>query len=79
MKAISILERIMRRFALLLILFILVLPSLAQDSTSTPYEIALQRIEEARVSGTIYLFLNQLDLEELPPELFNLTNLHELH
>lgn len=42
------------------------------------YEEALRRIEEARETGATELDLNGLDLTELPPLLFQLTNLTKL-
>lgn len=69
----------MRRLALLLILMLIfVLPSIAQDNEQTAYEIALERIEEARVSGATFLELGGLGLTELPPELWELTDLQTL-
>jgi hypothetical protein len=72
-------EKSMRRFAFLFILLLFVLPSFAQEEEQTPYEIALQRIEEARVSGATRLELQYLGLIELPPEIGNLVNLHVLY
>jgi hypothetical protein len=69
----------MKRFSLLFILLLFVLPSFAQEEEQTPYEIALQRIEEARVSGADVLNLNGLGLTELPPEIGSLINLHRLY
>jgi hypothetical protein len=68
----------MRCLILILILGLFLLPTVAQDETPTPYEIALQRIEEARVSGTVWLDLSRLGLTELPPEIGNLINLGAL-
>jgi internalin A len=69
----------MSRYLILVFIFgLFLLPTQAQDDTPTPYEIALQRIEEARVSGATYLGLSGLGLEELPPEIGNLVNLQEL-
>jgi hypothetical protein len=67
-----------RYLILVFILGLFLLPTQAQDDTPTPYEIALQRIEEARVSGATYLGLSGLGLEELPPEIGKLVNLQEL-
>jgi Leucine-rich repeat (LRR) protein len=68
----------MRRILFLALLFCLTLPSLAQDDYPTSYEIALQRIEEARATGTIVLTLANLGLLEIPPEIGNLSNLEYL-
>jgi internalin A len=68
----------MRRLVLMLILFILVLPSFAQENTLTPYEVALARIEEAQVSGATELDLSVLGLTELPAEIGRLYNLQIL-
>jgi internalin A len=62
----------------LLLCFLLALPVFAQDDAQTPYEIALQRIEEARSSGAISLDLSGLGLTELPSEIGNLTQLLSL-
>lgn len=50
---------------------------LAQDNLS-PYETALQRIEEAQTSGVVMLDLSGLGLESLPPEIGQLVNLEML-
>jgi Leucine-rich repeat (LRR) protein len=73
-------ETIMRHIKLLLFLlcFIWILPLQAQDNF-TPYEIALQRIEEARISGATRLDLAYLGLSELPPEIGQLVNLRRLY
>lgn len=65
------------RILILLLCFSWILPLQAQDDL-TPYEIALQRIEEARVSEATELDLSYLGLTELPPELWELTNLQWL-
>lgn len=67
----------MRKLCLAL-LFFFAQPLMAQDETPTPYDIALQRIEEARVSGATYFELNYLGLTELPPEIGQLENLETL-
>jgi Leucine Rich Repeat (LRR) protein len=53
-----------------------ILPLQAQDNAS---EIALQRIEAARVSGATELSLSWLGLRELPAELWQLTHLEILY
>jgi internalin A len=68
----------MRRIIFLALLFCFALPNSAQDTTQTPYEIALQRIEEAEADGATSLDLSSLGLTELPPEIGNLTNLQHL-
>jgi internalin A len=68
----------MRCVLLLALLLCLSLPSLAQDNSPTPYEIALQRIEEEEASGATELDLHGLGLTELPPEIGNLTRLEIL-
>jgi Leucine Rich Repeat (LRR) protein len=72
-------EIIMRHLKLLLLLlcFIWILPLQAQDDPNA-YEIALQRIEEARLSGATELDLSYLGLTEIPPEIGQLTNLQSL-
>jgi internalin A len=62
----------------LLLCFLLVGTVSAQEAELSPYEIALQRIEEARVSGATGLSLYDLGLSELPPEIGNLRNLLSL-
>jgi Leucine-rich repeat (LRR) protein len=47
----------------------------AQENEPSPYEIALQRIEEARVSRATSLDLRELGLRELPPEIGSLSEL----
>jgi internalin A len=68
----------MRRIIILTILLCLSLPSLAQEESQTPYEIALQRIQEAEASGATVLGLSGLGLTELPPEIGNLSSLQDL-
>ena len=67
-----------RLIALYLLCLMLTVPLDAQDNTLTPYEIALQRIEEARLHGTTGFDLCCLKLKELPPEIGQLTNLRNL-
>jgi hypothetical protein len=55
----------MKRFLWLILILLCVLPIQAQDDL-TPYEVALQKIEEARVSGATSLDLSGLGLAELP-------------
>ncbi|MEM9951744.1 MAG: leucine-rich repeat domain-containing protein [Chloroflexota bacterium] len=49
----------------------------AQEDTD-PYQIALARIEEARITGANELLLVWLDLEEIPPEIGSLQQLQVL-
>jgi hypothetical protein len=65
------------RLLCLILLLCLTLPLQAQDDRS-PYETALQRIEEARLSGATGLELIEFGLTELPPEIGQLTNLQWL-
>jgi hypothetical protein len=65
-----------RYFILLLLVCLLALPAAAQ--TQTPYDIALQRIEEARLDEATHLDLIGLGLTELPPEIGQLTQLQVL-
>jgi internalin A len=58
----------MRRILFLALLFCLTLPSLAQDNTQTPYEIALERIEEAELIHASRLSFSGLGLTEIPPK-----------
>jgi Leucine-rich repeat (LRR) protein len=67
----------MKKLFLALALLFLALPTFAQEPS--PYEIALQRIEEARVSGAAILNLSNIGLEELPPEIDTLVVLRELY
>jgi internalin A len=62
----------------IILLLIVVMPLYAQDNALTPYEIALQRIEEVRENDTTYLDLANLGLTELPPEIGQLQNLQLL-
>jgi Leucine-rich repeat (LRR) protein len=68
----------MRRIIILALLCCLTLPNLAQENSQTPYEIALQRIQEAEANGATHLDLSNLGLTELPPEIGNLTGLQSL-
>jgi internalin A len=69
----------MRYFLLILTLALFLLPTVAQDENSlTPYEIALQRIEEARLNSWDELDLAGLGLTELPPEIGELNYLQFL-
>lgn len=70
----------MRRLLVVLTLFWLMnnLVS-AQDVTSSPYEIALERIAEADARGELVLNLANMGLSEIPPEIGNLTNLQTLY
>src|SRR5687767_14645801 len=68
----------MRRNWLILSLFLcLTIPLHAQDNP-TPYDIALQRIQEAAATGATDLDLSDSGLTELPPEIGQLTGLQEL-
>ena len=67
------------RLFLLFIICWLALPLQAQEEDRTPYEIALQRIEEARITGAEELDLSNLDLKEVPPEIGQLTSLCRLN
>jgi hypothetical protein len=51
----------------------------AQDETQTPYDIALQRIEEEQQYGMKELNLSGLGLTEIPTELWQLTELEYLY
>jgi len=53
--------------------------SLAQDDEKSGYEIALERIEEARLTGATRLEFNNLGLTELPPEIGQLKSLKFYH
>jgi Leucine-rich repeat (LRR) protein len=69
------------RFRLLwLILMLCLLPvSIQAQETLTPYEIALNLIEDARRYEATDLYLNSLDLSALPPEIGQLHLLQRLH
>jgi internalin A len=67
----------MRHFLLLCLLLCLTMPLHAQDNP-TPYEIALQRIQEAHESNANYLSLGQLSLTVVPPEIGQLGSLQQL-
>src|SRR5215510_11686565 len=60
-------------FSFICALLLLVIPLQAQD-----YATALQRIEEARLSGATSLDLSNSYLSQLPPEIGALTNLRHL-
>jgi internalin A len=64
--------------SLILCMFYMGLVS-AQNNEQTPYEIALQRIEEARVSGATELVLSALGVTEIPPEIVQLNDLQALY
>jgi hypothetical protein len=49
----------------------------AQENLS-PYELALQKIEEAELTGATELLLDWMHLTEVPPEIGNLVNLQTL-
>jgi internalin A len=67
----------MRHFLLLCLLLCLTIPLHAQDNP-TPYDIALQRIQEAAVGNTTYLDLSGLGLTEVPREVWQLRDLQWL-
>jgi internalin A len=67
----------LHHFFVLLLVCLFAVPAAAQEQT--PYNIALQLIEEARVSGATELDLSDLGLTELPPELWQLNNLRWLN
>jgi Leucine-rich repeat (LRR) protein len=67
-----------RYLCLLALLLCLTMPLHAQDSPK-PYDIALQRIEEAADNGATELDLSSLYLTELPPEIGQLKNLQKLY
>jgi hypothetical protein len=69
----------MRRL-FLSILFCLLLSGLvaAQDSSPSPNDIALQRIEEAKTAGAVILDLSYLGLTELPSEIANMETVQVL-
>lgn len=73
------------RFLLILIFGWLLVPVTAQEDDLTPYKIAQQRIEEARVSGTTELNLGGIGLDlavnqliDLPESIINLSQLQWL-
>jgi internalin A len=68
----------MRYLLLILIFCLFLVPAVAQDEAQSPYEIALERIEEARTRGARYLDLADLGLTELPQEIGSLEHLEEL-
>jgi Leucine-rich repeat (LRR) protein len=68
----------MRKLLSALLLFLLACSVVSAQDEPTPYEIALQRIEEARVSGATELDLSELGLTELPPEIGSLHKLESL-
>jgi internalin A len=68
----------MRWILLTLLLLCLTIPLYAQDYP-TPYDDALQRIEIAAATGETSLDLSGLELVEIPPELWGLTNLQSLN
>lgn len=60
-------------------IMLLLTTGLLQAQEQTPYEIALERILEAERTGATILYLAQLRLTELPPEIGNLVNLQSLN
>jgi Leucine-rich repeat (LRR) protein len=69
-----------RWIVLCLLCLILTIPLHAQDnSTKYFYNIALRRIQEAVESGALELRLSMLGLNEVPPEIGQLTNLQVLY
>jgi internalin A len=72
-------EFVMCRWMIVCLLCLMIaVPLYAQDNTPTPYEIALQRIEEAVDWGELWLDLSSIGLTELPPEIGQLANLQTL-
>jgi Leucine-rich repeat (LRR) protein len=69
----------MRRYWLILsLLLYMTIPLQAQDNP-TPYDIALQRIQEAADSGATELQLSTLGLTEVPSEVWHLISLEGLY
>ncbi|MEM6281281.1 MAG: leucine-rich repeat domain-containing protein [Chloroflexota bacterium] len=65
--------------ALLIVLLLALLPGMAAaQNTPTPYDTALERIEEAARTNATQLDLSWLQLTELPPEIGQLTALQYL-
>ncbi|MCA9895668.1 MAG: leucine-rich repeat domain-containing protein [Anaerolineae bacterium] len=62
----------------LLILTLLLTSGLIAAQVQSPYDIAFERIEAARISGATELDLSGLGLNTLPPEVFQLTDLTTL-
>lgn len=70
----------MQKLSILLLLLLLTCGvTLAQDEEKSGFDIALERIEEARQSGKSSLTLTWLDLTQLPPEIGQLTELEHLN
>jgi hypothetical protein len=67
------------RKIIFILCFLLVFPVFAQEEEQNPYEIALQEIEEARISRATSLELYILGLTELPPEIGELSQLRVLY
>jgi internalin A len=65
----------LRKFITTLLILLLACGVVSAQDEQDAYEIALQRIEEARVSGVTELDLSNLALTELPPEIGNLSGL----
>jgi internalin A len=63
---------------LVIVLVLLVVQSAQAQDEPSPYDIALQRIEEARHSNATGLYLAELGLTQLPPEIGQLSSLQEL-
>src|SRR5688572_2486682 len=68
----------MRQTLLALFLLLLVTGYVAAQDEPTPYDIALQHIEETRITGANELDLRNLGLTDLPSEIGQLTYLQTL-
>jgi internalin A len=71
-------QRQPKLITLLIALVLLVSQSAQAQDEPSPYDIALQRIEEARHNNARELNLGEIGLTELPPEIGQLTHLQEL-
>ena len=57
------------RNTLLLIIFLSLMCGLSFAQDVTPYEIALERIHDAAQTSSTSLYLGNLDLEDVPPDI----------